>query len=248
MSATPAKHEERISKFKDKYRKIRALMIDIDDTIAGQSDPALQSTRSFFDLLADAAVKFSGMAEDEAKRRIEKIKADIRWWHWSDFIIDLGLNPKQFWDFAYEHEVKYIGAMGPDLLPSLKKFKKMDYLLYITSNNPSSGILHKLRLAGIGHINGAPMFHQLLGVTEVHNMKWEPIYWKKVLAHTALDADEVAVIGDNPRDDYEMPHSVGISCSFIVNRKENRVSQSEESLIFCSDFSQIVKFMKKARS
>ena len=224
---------------------IRALLIDIDDTIVrfkandSTTDKSPQSTGSLADVLQRAGVELAGLTAEEAARRIARIKREVMWWHWSDFIVELGLRPKAFWDFAYAVESDYLEPTGDEILPALLRLKDHGILLYVTSNNPSSGILHKLRLAGIAHVTGTTLFSQLLGGTELHAMKWEPVYWKKVLAHIALDADEVAVVGDSPRDDYEVPHSIGIRRSFLIDRFQDLSASDTESVTHVQNFNQI---------
>lgn len=232
------------------YSKYKALLIDIDDTIVRFKDEVkedvhpitgqpIRSTGSLLNVLHAAAVELSGLSLEEATQRINKIKADIRWWHWSDFIVALELNPKEFWRYALESERRYLEPTGYEIPAALERLRLANILLYITSNNPSSGILHKLNVAGIATVNGSTMFSQLLGGTELHAMKWEPIYWRKALAHIALSPEDVAVIGDNPKDDYEIPHSVGIRHSFLVDRSRDRSIENSESVTHVQDFNEI---------
>ena len=234
------------------FKKIKALMIDIDDTITrfkmdAEGKPVIDpNTSSLFTILQSAGVHMAGLAPEVAAARIAKIQKEMMWWHWSDFIVALELDPKAFWDFAYETERHYLEATGNEIRPALERLRSAGILLYITSNNPSSGILHKLRLAGVGHVNGAPLFHQILGPPEIQAMKWDQIYWKKVLAHAALRGSETAVVGDSPRDDYEMPHSVGIAGTFLINRSQDLSAQDTESLIHVQNFDQIADRMLMA--
>ena len=232
---------------------ISGLLIDIDDTIirfradGTRADRNQQSTGSLADVLQQAGVELGGLTAEEAARRIARVKREVTWWHWSDFIVELGLRPKSFWEFAYEVESAYLEPTGTEILPALQRLRDAGVLLYVTSNNPSSGILHKLRLAGIAHVTGTTLFSQLLGGTELHAMKWEPVYWKKVLAHIALDADEVAVVGDNPRDDYEVPHSTGIRRSFLIDRLQDLSAADTEAVTHVQDFTQIADHLLGAR-
>lgn len=228
-------------------KRIRGLLIDIDETITQFKPDCSNETGNLFDVLARAGVELGGLSQEESASRIKNIKENIRWWHWSDFIIDLGLDAKAFWQFAYEIESQYIEATGPELPEALHRMHDNGILLYISSNNPSSGILHKMRIAGVADNHGTTLFHQLLGVTELQAMKWEPIYWKKVLAHTALDGDELAVLGDNPKDDYAIPQEAGIAGTFLINRKEDLSSQDTPSLIHVSDFNQVADILLGAR-
>jgi FMN phosphatase YigB (HAD superfamily) len=227
---------------------IGTLLIDIDGTITrpkqGKGDV---STGSLLEVLRIAGVRLAGLAPEEVQARMEKVQRENRWWHLSDFIVALDLNPKVFWEFAYQTEREYMEATGPEIGAALRRLRDAGFLLYVTSNNPSSGILHKLRLAGLGHIHGCELFSQLLGVAELHAMKWEPHYWKKVLAHIGMDANEVAVIGDNPRDDWEVPHSIGIGCGFLIDRNQDQSAQDEAGLYHVQNFQQITEKLLSAR-
>ena len=55
------------------------------------------------------------------------------------------------------------------------------------------------------------------------------------------------MIGDNPKDDYEMPRSAGIGLSFIIDRHHDRSAESTDSLIFVRDFEQIADLLIAAR-
>jgi FMN phosphatase YigB (HAD superfamily) len=234
-----------------RLKNIKALLIDMDDTIVrfknSATNGSAQAPGSLFDVLQSAGVLLAGLTPQETARRIEKIKDEIQWWHWSDFIVALELNPRQFWEYAYQAESKYLEATGAEILPALQRLRAAGILLYVASNNPSSGILHKLRLAGIAHVNGSTLFSQLLGATELRAMKWEPMYWKKALAHIALDGDEVAVVGDNPHDDYEVPQSVGITHTFLIDRRRDRTHESTFALTYVSNFDQIVESILEGR-
>ena len=92
------------------------------------------------------------------------------------------------------------------------------------------------------------MFHQLLGATELQAMKWEPQYWNKVLAHTGLAPDEVAVVGDDLQCDWQVPQCVGIKNGFLINRYEDLSSQDGDGLYHVQNFEQIAEKMLAAKS
>jgi FMN phosphatase YigB (HAD superfamily) len=233
----------------NKFGKIRALLIDIDDTITRlklnhhEAKNNGNWTGSLFEVLQSAGVKLGGLTPKDTARRIEKIKTQVPWWHWSDYIVELGLDPKQFWDYAYAVESEYLEATGPEIRSALTRLRDHGILLYVTSNNPNDGILHKLRVAGLANSQGAPFFSQLLGVSGLHAMKWEATYWKKALAHIALAPKEVAVVGDGLRDDYEVPYSVGLAGSFLVNRFEDLSARNTDTLIHVRNFDQIADLL-----
>jgi FMN phosphatase YigB (HAD superfamily) len=219
------------------YGQIRALLVDIDDTVIRFRRGV--KTDSLLGVLQSAAVSLGGLVPEEAARRIGQVKEDVRWWHFSDFIVALNLNPKRFWEYAHEYELAYLEPAEPEMKVALERIRQEGILLYVTSNNPSSGILHKLAIAGLATIQGAPLFSQLLGATELQAMKWEPVYWKKVLAHIGFVAQEVAVLGDNLRDDLEIPQSIGIPHTFLINRDEDRSVENSATVTHVQNFEQV---------
>lgn len=231
---------------------VRAMLVDIDDTIiraraTASEGPNPLNTASLLEVLRLAGVTMAGLSLQETDRRIRRVQTEIRWWHWSDFIIELGLEPKAFWEFAYETETRYLEGTGAEIGTALQRMRDAGLLLYVTSNNASSGILHKLRLAGIGNFHGCPLFHQLLGATELQAMKWEPQYWKKVLAHTGLAPHEVAVVGDDLQCDWQVPQCIGIKSGFLINRYEDLSSRDGDGLHHVQNFEQIAEKMLAAK-
>lgn len=230
---------------------VRALFIDVDDTLVrfkksgSLAGADVQSTGSLGDVFENAAVELAGLPRGEAKKIISRIKTEIRWWHWSDFVVELGLDAKRFWDYAFEVESRYLEATGNEILGVLTRLKKAGLLLYISSNNPSSGILHKLRLAGLADNRGSEIFHQLLGATELQSMKWEARYWKKVLAHTGLSPEECMAVGDNLKDDFEVPTSVGFAGTFLIRKEGDFPDEPIPKLFPVSDFEEIEDLLTK---
>ena len=92
--------------------------------------------------------------------------------------------------------------------------------MFVTSNNPSSGILLKLTIAGLAEIWGSKYFLQYLNPPALHHMKEEPAFWRQALAHTGLDPRRITVIGDSWSDDVLAPRAAGITSSiqFVRDR------------------------------
>jgi FMN phosphatase YigB (HAD superfamily) len=232
---------------------VRALLIDIDNTIIRARANASEGPNPFSsgclrEVVRVAGVGMGGLTPEETERRMRKVQTEIRWWHWSDFIVELGLDPKGFWEFAYETEKRYLEATGPEIGAALKRLREAGFLLYVASNNPSSGILHKLRVAGLGHVHGCGLFSQLLGATELQAMKWEPKYWKKALAHIGLGTADVAVVGDELECDWLVPKSIGIRCAFQIDRTQDLSGEDGDGLYHVQTFDQIADRLIGARS
>jgi len=236
------------------FNNIRGLLVDIDDTITRLKPSCVglngepPNTGSLFDVLQSAAVEMAGWKAEEAAAKIVLIQKQIPWWHWSDFIVALGLKPREFWEYAYTRESRYLEATGPELRPALERLDRAGILLYVTSNNPCSGILHKLRIAGLGDFHRCALFSRFLGPPELHASKPETSFWQKALAHIGLNGDETAVVGDSLRDDYQVPHSVGIAGTFLINRTQDLSAQDTDTLIHVTSFTQIADRVLDAKS
>lgn len=237
----------------NQYAKIKGLLIDVDDTLTRfklngeKAGASVQNSASLFGVLQQAGVELAGLSPEEVTARIEQVKQDVHWWHWADFILALGLQPKTFWNYAYDIESHYLEVTGPEVDDALRQLHERGYYLFITSNNPNDGILHKLRLAGLAHNNSACLFDHLFDVAGFQSMKWDRIYWQRVQASLALDPDELTVVGDNIHDDYELPHAAGISHSFIINRSDDLSAQNTDSVTFVQNFTQIANLLVQSK-
>jgi FMN phosphatase YigB (HAD superfamily) len=226
------------------YSRFKALLIDIDDTILRVKRGARLSpgrhaadwTGSLLDVLQLAGVELGGLSAVETAARISQTKIDIRWWQITDFIASLELNADKFWEFAYKTEIRYLEPTGLEIRPALERLRSAGIQLFITSNNPTSGIRHKLRLAGF---SDATLFKELLGASELHAMKWEQVFWEKALARVGLATEVVAVVGDHPRDDYEVPRCAGIRHTFLIDRDRDRSTENSGEITYVRDFSRI---------
>lgn len=225
---------------------VRAVFIDLDNTLIRPkpgSQGAALGPYSLFDVLQRAGVELRGLHPAEVAKRIQRVREIQVYWHWSDFIVALGLDPGAFWEYAYRLESAYLEPTGPELQTALEQLRSAGLRLYVTSNNPSSGILHKLRLVGLGDVHGAPMFCQFLGSAELHAMKWESEYWLKALAHTGWSAHEVAVIGDSIRDDAEIPRLAGIRHCFILLRGNRQPAEVTPGITYVRDLGEVVNHL-----
>lgn len=198
---------------------VRALFIDIDDTLctarAGAPEAPRHRGQTLLQAMIDFAGETRGLDPAEAAAVVDGICDGVRWWHWSDFLLALDLEPAAFWDYAFAREQRQLGPTEPGLGRHLRALAADGWQLFITSNNPSSGICHKLRLAGLAEIWGSPLFRQYLSPCDLHCMKAEPEFWRRCLAHTGLPAEAVTVVGDNPHDDVAAPRAAGISASVL---------------------------------
>ncbi|HAU37940.1 MAG TPA: hypothetical protein DCX07_09525 [Phycisphaerales bacterium] len=227
---------------------VQSLLIDVDDTVVtalgdqGRREDGQFNTASLFNVLQSAAVHAGKLSAEETERRIQAVKDRLRWWDWGDFLQALDLDAREFWEYAYRIERQFIGATGPEVPQALRRLRQAGFRLYAASNNPDSGIRHKLRLAGITPPEGPEsLFSGLLAVSRLKAMKWEPEYWTRALSHIRHEPHEVAVVGDNLHDDFAVPHSVGINYSFILVREPKPLPRNQDGVLFVRSFDEVAE-------
>jgi FMN phosphatase YigB (HAD superfamily) len=227
--------------------KIKALLIDIDDTITKLKSgfEAPHPDRNLMRVLEKAGIELAGLSPAESAKRVAKVKDTLRWWVWEDFIEELGLDHERFWEYAYRIESAYLEAAGPEIKSALRKLWSGGGALYITSNNPVSGIRHKLRLAGFARDEISDWFSALFGVSELEVMKWDVGYWKKVVSLSGFSKENLCTVGDSLHDDYEVPSSVGIGHAFIVLRNGKPAGASAANLTYVTSFDEIAAHLAK---
>jgi FMN phosphatase YigB (HAD superfamily) len=221
--------------------KIRALLIDIDDTIT-KLKPGFEAPhpdRNLMRVLEKAGVELGGLPVSESARRVAHVRDTVRWWVWEHFIDELGLNHDEFWAYAYKVESEYLETAGPEIKRVLGGLKDKGLALYITSNNPTSGIRHKLRLSGFTNDEIGDWFSALFGVSELEVMKWDALYWRKVAGLSGFPKENLCTVGDSPHDDYEVPASVGIGHACIVRRQGDFPEYQRDNVTFMTSFDPI---------
>ncbi len=181
---------------------IRALFFDMDGTLLTRRPGAPNTIGPYnlFHILEEMAIQ-NRLPATEIKSRMNRLREKDMFWEWAEFIVALELDPVAFWDFAYHREVEFLGPTTPELVPMMERLKAAGFQLYITSNNPLTGILHKLRILGLGDMHGAPLFSQLLGFSDIRALKTDSEFWLRALARTGWAPADVAVIGV-PDDKY----------------------------------------------
>lgn len=207
-------------------RKFDGLFIDIDDTLLRFKDSG-GNTDSLMSILKDAGVDLANLDREESEYRVNWVNKNVTWWSWDHFIEKLEIEPEIFWSYAYEKESAYLEPTEDRLPYSMRRLKNCGLNLFITSNNPNSGIRHKLRLAGFTNDDIDEIFTALLGATEMQNMKGEPEFWNKAVKESGMSMESVAVIGDSLNDDYEIPTSAGLPFTFLIDPEKKQRETSK---------------------
>lgn len=228
----------------NKELNIKGLLIDIDGTLIRLNPDSIKGKQimndygsfSLFAVLKHAGAELSGLSSSKTGKILKQVSKENKWWNWEDFIDALNLNAGEFWEYAFKFESEYIEVSGIDVLPVLNTLKENGVALFIATNNPMSGCRHKLRLAGLD----PQLFQNCFSATDLKFMKWEPQFWQQVYKHADLPGTQLATLGDNLCDDYEVPFSTGIGHSFIINRYQDISERNSDSVTFVRNFEQVL--------
>ena len=221
------------------------LFIDVDGTLTDPigEPPGDLLGQSLLHLMRETAVEEREMRRDEAERVIRATFEASRWWHWSDFLCALDLEPHRFWARALEVESTHLGPVSDGLPAVFDRLLGAGFKMFVTSNNPSSGILLKLSIAGLAEIWGSRYFLQYLNPPALHHMKEDPGFWRQALAHTGLDPARVTVIGDSWSDDVLAPRAAGIGSSIRIDPTRTGPPAPEDGVWGVAGWAQIAELL-----
>lgn len=230
---------------------IDTLFIDIDGTItrfrdahAEHAGPELLGHR-LLALMRDRAARRLDTAADRAEAVIREVFHNKTWWDWEDFLHALDLDSEAFWRSADESETRYIQPREADLAKALSDLKASGYELIITSNNPTSGIRHKMRLAGLDDRWQRRHVSRLLGTDRVRAMKWDAEFWHQALRLARKEPTQVVVIGDTWHDDVLMPREAGIFNQLIFEHHPPHDTQALPGVLRINGWPQVAEELTK---
>ncbi|TWT69018.1 HAD family hydrolase [Crateriforma conspicua] len=196
---------------------LSTLLIDIDDTLVHQSDVAGQ-TYPLLELIKQQAAA-QGLATRSTLRAIQDV-LDAVYWTWSDFLAAVGVDPVEFWLQADLIESRRTTVLDPQISARLARLQQAGYRLCITSNNPVDGIRHKLRLAGFDSQTQQNLFMDFFGTNNCRANKGQVQFWRCVVGQLRVAPETIAVIGDNPIEDGQIPSTVGINRWFPIGTNQ----------------------------
>lgn len=192
----------------------RTLFIDIDGTLINEAPLPPEGERirdyALLAVVRDFAVRAGRCTAEEATTKIEYLLDTRTWWDWQDFLTLLGLDPTEFWEVADAHTARTLHPVESNLDLKLERLSLAGCRLCITSNNPSSGIRHKLRLAGLGRAWQREHIDRVFGTDVVGSMKWDRVFWAHVLELADTPVDGITVVGNDWHDDVMVPWAQGI--------------------------------------
>ena len=203
-----------------KLDDVKVIFVDIDDTItAFESNYNAQDYKDeIFSLFAFSLAEKSGTEASEAKREIYKYADDIIWWDYQDFIADFDLPAMPVWDAIRQIHQKRLSVYN-DAVEMVKKMHHLGKNMCIISNNPITGCLLKLEIAGLADLRGSKFFPRIFGTNVTRGLKSQPQVWKRAISSLGVLPSEILTIGDSEKEDFKIPQSVGIEHTVIINRR-----------------------------
>jgi len=196
--------------------------IDIDGTITDNNptkkypEEKLVWNNPIFGVIRDVMVE-EGWKPEEAKRKIEEYADKIIWWDYPDFIAEFNLPLEKTWkriyNWHYEYKIVY-----HDTVEMVEELYKRGKNLFIVSNNPIVGCLLNLKVAGLGDITGSKYFKRVLGANILRGQKHQIELWKRTITQIGVKAENIANIGDNEKEDGDIPISAGLTTTIIIKR------------------------------
>lgn len=204
---------------------IKGLFVDIDATITDFTKPfppeSLVGQQPVLGVLRDVMVD-NGWNEDEAISAIMKYADEVIWWDYPDFVAEFDLPRDEAWERIFAWHDEYLSVYD-DTVELVKTLKAEDRVkLFIVSNNPVAACLLKLRRAGLAELDGTPWFHRILGANLLRGQKSQKELWRRAIAQTGMNPENLATLGDHPIEDGANPLTCGIGQAFILCRDPNK--------------------------
>lgn len=197
-------------------------LVDIDGTLTRYRDGAISNLlhgNFLFPIIRDLMVE-SGWKQKKAEQDILEYSNTNIFWDYPDFIAEFKLPVcEAFQRFRQWHSENILPC--EDGVALVKKLYAEDRKLFIMSNNPYNGCLFKLQVAGLADNDfQSPYFERIFGTNILLGCKFVPEVWERACARIPADKSEICVIGDNPKEDRDIPAVCGIPHCIILNRSE----------------------------
>ncbi len=224
-----------------KLDSIKHFLIDIDGTITyyktnSITQDALLAGNFLFPIIRDMLVE-NGWDPAEAAAAIKAEADRIIFWDYIDFIEKFDLSREEaFFRIRKWHRDNLL--YYEDMVETIKVLAARNKNLFIISNNPYWGCRFKLEIAGLAPEH----FQKIFGTNIVNGCKHLSEVWNRAINQVAADPGNIATIGDNPKEDGEIPQNCGIGYSFILERKSETALLRKNRSIYLNDARQILTY------
>ena len=221
--------------------KVNTILCDIDATVTDvYAEHSHDDFRNkVFDIYARGIACRRKISLDEANCVLNDFANNLMvWWDYPDFITYFDLDPIAVWqemrqvhqDMLYVYE---------DAVEMVKHLHSLEKNLYIVSNNPVTGCLLKLEVAGLADLSGTQYFKRIFGTNVTRGMKSQVPMWKRIVANLGVEPSEIVIVGDSIKEDFETPHSAGIGNTIIVDRKSNNNTEYHDGYVVVNSLNQV---------
>lgn len=203
---------------------VNACIIDIDATITydrqkSQIGPDYILNNAIFDVIAEFMNERGWNPETAREALVAHTKTNV-YWDYPDFLDALNLPAEEAWKRIEVWHEENIGAFA-DAVSMVTRLHSAGVPLFIMSNNPVTGCLLKLRQAGLAGPKGSRFFRDIMGTNICMGGKWAVDSWRRCLLRTGFPPSKLAMIGDNLKEDCEIPRSLGVQTIFLVDRRRS---------------------------
>lgn len=197
------------------------VLFDIDGTLtddldAPQIDGRFLLGNALFEVFRTALVE-QGFTPARAAQALQEHVDHNVFWDYADFIVAFDLPPRETWDRLRAWHRAHIRVFE-DGVALVRELASRGLPLHIISNNPLTGCLLKLEVAGLGSLAGSPWFERVFCSNVHRGQKGQSNYWRRALVSAGLDPETTIVVGNDVHEDGDVPASVGFAAQFIIDR------------------------------
>lgn len=201
---------------------VKVILCDIDDTIT-TFDNGYNSNdyvAEIFTVFATALAEKEDISLGDAQTKIRAYADDLIWWDYPDFICDFGLPSVPAWKEIRKIHLEHMSFFD-DAVVMIKALHKAGKEMCIISNNPLTGCLLKLEIAGLANLNGSKYFPRIFGTNILRGMKSQIPLWNRAIASLGVCPSEIITIGDSVKEDFVNPQTAGIGNTIIIDRSSD---------------------------
>ncbi len=198
--------------------------VDIDGTLtnyrSGSISPDKMLHGNFLFPVIREMMLECGWEKQKAEDAILELVTRIQFWDYTDFIAEFELPVVKTFEQMRQWHFDNL-TIYPETVELVKQLVCDGKQLFVMSNNPYVGCMFKLQVAGLADDDfSSPYFRRVFGTVALRGCKSVPEVWKRAISQIPADVSEIGVIGDNPREDGEIPRSLGIKDTVIIPRPE----------------------------
>jgi len=231
---------------------VKAFFIDIDGTLTDVPGGNPYSNcetlwhNSVLGMVAECVAEQKGVSFDEGALRVRKVARRYNWWDYPHFIVGCDLDPAETYRKTMELvDGSYVAYK--DGVRMVAELSRRGFMRYIVTNNPVMCGRVKLQRTGLADAAGATGFDRVIGANVARGQKSQPEHWLKVLAQTGHDPCETVAVGDNAREDGEVPLGVDVGYSVIVDRNQTEALVREDRRFFVRSLDTVPELFERKR-